>query len=110
MDNELVPVTKFVMSDFCFIESKISYTDKVEYFKWSFLFNENIFTRSKCSTDGTVEKSYGHAFGSCKLDSDIILTMNESHGWVPHLGATRAYAEVVAERELLSENKSNRQE
>ena len=107
MEAEYVQVTKFVRADLTIIESKTTYNSEIEYSKTSFLFDEGIYTIVKCDENGHVEKYRSMSYGACKLDGDVVLFMDSSHGWLPHNPATKEWANRIAERELLDVTTSN---
>jgi hypothetical protein len=108
MENEFVQVTKFVEADITLVEMKRNYKGDPEYYKVSFLFKEGLYTIIQSDQDGNVEKYRSRNYGACKLDEDIILFMDTSHGWLPHEQATKEWANRIAERELLDVTTSNR--
>jgi hypothetical protein len=107
MENEYIQVTKFVMADLVIIEKKIGYNGDMEYTKTSFLFSEGLFTMIRCNEQGEVEKYRSVSYGACKLDEDVVLFMDSSCGWSPHRSATKAWANKIAEKELLDVATSN---
>ena len=107
MENEYIQVTKFVIADLVVIESKTGYNSEMEYTKTSFLFSEGLFTMVRCNENGEIEKHRSMSYGACKLDEDVVLFMDSSHGWLPHRPATKAWANKIAEKELLDVATSN---
>ena len=101
-ENEFVQIRQCVRPDLSVIESRKTYSDKFEYHKIFFVFSEGIAVRKECNEEGKLIGYRDDRYLACQLVGDDVRIIDEQVGWVSHTIATTAWAEIVADRELLS--------
>ena len=101
IEQTLIEIKKFVKPDLVIIESRTGYSS-LEYYKMSFIFNEELMAEQQCDQDGLVINEYkGINYYGCKIVKDKVVYLNPRFGWIIHSEATSEYRDMIVDKELL---------
>jgi hypothetical protein len=99
-----IEVPRHITPDFCTLEKRPSYANTHDYYIFHFCIDEG-FLVSEETNDNWAIKEWGDTeFISIKIANGTLYYLDRRSCWTPHVEATKAYMNLLADKELLGES------
>lgn len=100
--NIYLELTKWVQPDFIIKHKSLRYDQNYDYSCMYFCIKENLvlIQETNAEWEGT---SWSPYFTSIKIEANRLYMLDRVKGWMLNMEATKLYAEILAEKELLND-------